>query len=94
VRVLTSDQGKAGEVLRGLFGAAAVKEDEGYLMVNADDDGVPEMVRRLVADSLDVKAVVPAPEQGLEDFFLQLTESDNEAPARKKRGLFRKAVSR
>jgi hypothetical protein len=52
------------------------------------------MVRRLVADSLDVKAVVPANEQGLEDFFLQLTEGEDETPAPKKRGLFRKAVSR
>ena len=94
VRVLTSDQSKAGELLRSLLGAPAVKDDEGFLMVSTDDDGVPEMVRRLVADSLDVKAVVPANEQGLEDFFLQLTEGEDETPAPKKRGLFRKAVSR
>ena len=31
------------------------------------------MVRRLVADGVAVRAVVPAPEQGLEDFFLELT---------------------
>jgi len=39
-------------------------------------------VRRLVADGLDVRAVVPAIEQGLEDFFLELTQSsDVDAPA-------------
>ena len=43
--------------------------------MQAPDEAVPEMVRRLVADGLDVRAVVPAPEQGLEDFFLELTES-------------------
>ena len=31
------------------------------------------MVRRLVADDIDVLAVVPALEQGLEDMFLELT---------------------
>jgi hypothetical protein len=34
-------------------------------------------VRRLVAAQLDVRAVVPAPEQGLEDFFLELTQSSD-----------------
>jgi len=38
---------------------------------------VPELVRRLVAAQLDVRAVVPAPEQGLEDFFLELTQSSD-----------------
>ena len=36
---------------------------------------MPELVRRLVAAELDVHAVVPAHEQGLEDFFLELTQS-------------------
>jgi hypothetical protein len=34
---------------------------------------VPEMVRRLVADQIDVLAVVPAREQSLEDMFLEVT---------------------
>ena len=75
VKVLTSDQRKAGETLAAQFGAASVRADEEYLLVSAPDEAVPEMVRRLVADDLDVRAVVPAPEQGLEDFFLELTES-------------------
>ena len=33
IKVLTGDQGRAGEVLRGQFGAGGVKEDEGYLVV-------------------------------------------------------------
>ena len=73
VRVLTDDQGKAGEVLRAQFGAGGVADDEGYLVVQAGEGAVPEMVRRLVADGVAVRAVVPAPEQGLEDFFLELT---------------------
>ena len=41
--------------------------------MEASDGFVPEMVRRLVADDVDVLAVVPAVEQGLEDMFLELT---------------------
>ena len=90
VKVLTDDQGKAAEVLRGQFGAGGVSEDEGYLIVQAGEDTVPEMVRRLVADGRDVRAVVPAPEQGLEDFFLELTGAEDAGPApRRRRGVAR-----
>jgi ABC-2 type transport system ATP-binding protein len=91
VKVLTGDQGRAGEVLRGQFGAGGVREDEGYLVVQADEDAVPELVRRLVQDGVDVRAVVPAPEQGLEDFFLELTHDDGSEQARgkKRRGIAR-----
>ena len=75
VKVLTGDQGKAADTLRAQFGAGSVLEDEGFLVVQAGEDAVPEMVRRLVADGVAVRAVVPAPEQGLEDFFLELTGS-------------------
>jgi ABC-2 type transport system ATP-binding protein len=77
IKVLTADQGRAADVLRGLFGGDGVKLDEGYLLVKARDDAVPELVRRLVADGVDVRAVVPSPEQGLEDFFLGLTQSSD-----------------
>ena len=79
-------------MLRGQFGAAGVLEDEGFLVVKADEDAVPEMVRRLVADGVEVRAVVPAPEQGLEDFFLELTGTDaagEPARAKKRAGLAR-----
>ena len=82
VKVMTGDQRKAFETARGLFGEQGVRWDEDYVVVRTDDDGVPELVRRLVADGLDVRAVVPAIEQGLEDFFLELTQSsDVDAPA-------------
>ncbi len=95
VKVLTGDQGRAGDVLREQFGATGVIEDEGFLVVQADPDAVPEMVRRLISDGLDVRAVVPAPEQGLEDFFLELTEDDGgrERP-RRRRGIARLLGSR
>ena len=50
---------------------------------------MPEMVRRLVADGVDVRAVVPASEQGLEDFFLELTDDAGEPRAKKRPGLAR-----
>ena len=77
VKVLTSDQARAEQVLADLLGADKVAPDEEYLVVTADDGSVPELVRRLVAAQLDVRAVVPAPEQGLEDFFLELTQSSD-----------------
>ena len=92
VRVLTGDQTRAVEVLRGLFGAAGVGEDEEYLVVRADGDAVPEMVRRLVADGVDVRALVPARQQGLEDFFLELTgtdAADGPPPVKRRSGLHR-----
>jgi len=89
IKVLTGDQGRAAEVLRGQFGAGGVKEDEEYLVVAADQDAVPELVRRLVEDGVDVRAVVPASEQGLEDFFLELTYDAGEPRAKKRRGLAR-----
>ena len=90
VKVLTDDQGRAAETARSAFGPGAVSEDDGYLIVKAGDD-VPELVRRLVADDLDVRAVVPATDQGLEDFFLELTAPDEsqERPPAKARGLAR-----
>ncbi len=81
VKVLTGDQGKALEVLRHMTSATSVREDEEYLVVQAGDGFVPEMVRRLVADDVDVLAVVPAVEQGLEDMFLELTARDADTPA-------------
>jgi ABC-2 type transport system ATP-binding protein len=73
VKVLTRDQGKALETLRAFTGPAGVREDEEYLVVEASEEAVPEMVRRMVADQIDVLAIVPAIEQGLEDMFLELT---------------------
>jgi ABC-2 type transport system ATP-binding protein len=77
VKVLTGDQGRALEVLRGMAAASAIKEDERYLVLEAGEGFVPEMVRRLVADQIDVLAVVPAAEQSLEDMFLELTSQDD-----------------
>ena len=80
VKVLTGDQARTAEVLRRLLGPDAVEVggdgppgDEEYIHFTCGDDLVPEMVRRLVAEGIDVRAVVPAAEQGLEDFFLELT---------------------
>ncbi len=79
VKVLTGDQRRAAEVLRTMTSPTAVREDEGYLVVQTTDGFVPEMVRRLVADHADILAVVPAIEQGLEDMFLELTAQGDEA---------------
>jgi ABC-type multidrug transport system ATPase subunit len=80
VKVLTGDQGRALEVLRGMTPPTSIREDEEYLVVQTSDGFVPEMVRRLVADGVDILAVVPAVEQGLEDMFLELTAQDEASP--------------
>ena len=84
VKVLTGNQDRAWEIIRGMAAPGAVRQDEGYIMVESGDGFVPEMVRRLVAGDIDVLAVVPAIEQGLEDMFLELTaeaETDRAAGA-------------
>ncbi len=78
VKVLTADQSRAGEVLRRLVDQ--VTDDGEFLNVRAGDELIPELVRRLVAEGIDVRAVIPAVEQGLEDFFLELT-MDEPQPA-------------
>ncbi len=72
VKVMTDDQTKAAATARTMFGSRAVSADDGYLVVQAGDD-VPELVRRLVADDVAVRSVIPAADQGLEDYFLELT---------------------
>ena len=85
VKVLTANQSKALEVIRPMAAAGNVREDEGYIIVDSGDGFVPEMVRRLVASNVDVLAVVPAFEQGLEDMFLELTAEPDDAPQGGKR---------
>jgi ABC-type multidrug transport system ATPase subunit len=84
VKVLTGDQSRAWEIIRGMAAPETVRQDEDYIMVESGDGFVPEMVRRLVAGNVDILAVVPALEQGLEDMFLELTataETDRDAGA-------------
>jgi ABC-2 type transport system ATP-binding protein len=77
VKLLTADQGKARDVMAALVGAQNVELDEEYLIVQASDGAVREMVAKLVAAGIGVDAVIPAREQGLEDFFLGLTQSSD-----------------
>jgi ABC-2 type transport system ATP-binding protein len=77
VKVLTSDQGRARQVVAALVGAQHVELDEEYLVVHTEDGTIRELVKRLVAEGIGVDAVVPAHEQGLEDFFLGLTQSSD-----------------
>jgi ABC-2 type transport system ATP-binding protein len=77
VKLLTSDQAKARAVVAGLVGEQHVSLDEEYLVTQADDGTVREMVARLVAAGIGIDAVIPAREQGLEDFFLGLTQSSD-----------------
>jgi ABC-2 type transport system ATP-binding protein len=77
IKVLTDDQTKARLVIADMFGPANVALDEEYLVVESSDGGVPEMARRLMAGGIGIEALIPAREQGLEDFFLGLTESSD-----------------
>ncbi len=77
VKMLTGDQRRAAEVLSRLVPADKITDEQGYLVLEASPDSVPEMVRLLVAESIDVKAAVPAREQSLEEMFLELTASED-----------------
>jgi ABC-2 type transport system ATP-binding protein len=77
VKIKTTDQARAWEILRPLLAASDVRQDEEYIVVEDDGKGrVSELVRRLVLDGADIEAVVPAVEQGLEDMFLELTAKE------------------
>ena len=77
VKLLTSDQVKARGVVARLMGDQEVEVDEEYLIVQASDDAVREIIKGLVAAGIGIDAVIPAREQGLEDFFLGLTQSSD-----------------
>jgi hypothetical protein len=77
VKLLTSDQERARQIVAALVGGQQVTLDEEYLIVEANDGAVREMVKQLVAEQIGVDAVIPAREQGLEDFFLGLTQSSD-----------------
>jgi ABC-type multidrug transport system ATPase subunit len=77
VKVMTGNQSKALEVMRKLVPPASIREDEGYLVIDTSEGLIPELVRRLVADQIDVLAIVPAIERSLEDMFLELTGDEN-----------------
>jgi ABC-type multidrug transport system ATPase subunit len=82
VKVLTGDQSRAWEIIQAMATPGTVRHDEDYIMVESGDGFVPEMVRRLVAGNVDILAIVPAIEQGLEDMFLELTtEAENDQGA-------------
>jgi ABC-2 type transport system ATP-binding protein len=73
VKIMTANQSRAYEVLRGMVGPDGIRHDEEYIVVEAGEGVVPEMVRRLVADNVDILSVIPATDQSLEDMFLELT---------------------
>ena len=77
VKLLTSNQDKARAIVAALLGANEVEPDEEYLVVQASNGTVREVVRALVAAEIGVDAVIPAREQGLEDYFLGLTQSSD-----------------
>jgi ABC-type multidrug transport system ATPase subunit len=80
IKILTANQDRALEVLRRFVSSETVHRDGEYLVVHASDDTVPEMVRRLVGEQIDVLAVIPAGEQSLEDMFLELTAAPGQEP--------------
>lgn len=90
VKVLTRDQRRAWDIIQNMTAPGTIQQDKDYITVDGADDFVPEMVRRLVAAGLDILAVVPATDQGLEDMFLELTaeaetnRSDDAQPARRR----------
>ena len=60
VKLLTSDQTKARQIIAALIGAQNVGLDEEYLIVQAGDGTTREVVRQLVAQQIGIDAVIPA----------------------------------
>ena len=81
VKVFTPDTRGAAKAIQDLAPIDRVSEEEGYLVVKAEQEQTPEMVRRLVASDVDVLGVVPAAKQGLEEIFLELTGTSSREEA-------------
>ena len=77
VKILTRDQTRAHEVLSAFVGTGNVSVDEEYLIVDGVNGDVPDLIEKLVGEGLRIEAVVPAREQGLEDYFLGMTQSSD-----------------
>jgi ABC-2 type transport system ATP-binding protein len=77
VKVLTRDQTRARQLLGALVGSDNVSEDEEFLVVDGVDGQVPDLIEQLVREGVKIEAIVPAREQGLEDYFLGLTQSSD-----------------
>lgn len=95
VKLLVDDRAAAAQALQGLPDPPAIEVDGEYLIATLPDERIPEAVRRLVGAGVNVRAVVPAPERGLEDVFLELTQADEAArrdrPSARRGGLLRRA---
>ncbi len=79
VKLMVDDHTRAAEVVAQLPGAPPFLLEGDHLVVTMPDDQVPDLVRGLVAADVAVRAVVPAPERGLEDVFLELMGEDEVA---------------
>lgn len=83
VKIRTSDQKRAAEILGRLLTADKVTAEEGFLIAETPQERIPEIVRQLVAKDIDVDAIIPSNEQGLEEMFLELTGSDESEESEK-----------
>ena len=76
VKLRTDNQELASQIISRMIPAETIVEEAGYLVVETDPDRVPKIVQHLVNERVQVQAVIPAHEQGLEDMFLELTAED------------------
>ena len=77
VKLRTDDQQRASQVLGQIIPSEKIAEEGGYLVAETAPDRIPEIVQRLVNERVQVQAVIPTHEQGLEDMFLELTAAED-----------------
>ncbi len=80
VKLRTSDQQRSSQVIGRMVTPGKVTEEGSYLVMEAAPERIPEIVRLLVAEKIDVNAVIPTREQGLEEMFLELTSAEDAPP--------------
>jgi len=77
VKLRTDDQARASQVMGQVIPSEKILEEGGYLVAETAPDQIPEIVQRLVNERIQVQAVIPTNEQGLEDMFLELTAAED-----------------
>jgi ABC-2 type transport system ATP-binding protein len=78
--IVVPDVGRASSALRALPGVTEIRETDSTLEVVADPGRGAELNRALAAVGIYASAIIPRT-SSLEDVFLELTESESDAPA-------------
>ena len=75
VRLRSTDDATASQILREISWVEGVRADDGYLLVDADMERSWEISRALAQRGVHVRELTPL-HRSLEEYFMEITETD------------------